>query len=118
MAQRTAGEVQEVDTARQAREETEALHSALRNIAEAVINDADVAVGDEEDAEEGGHVTRSRSPAIRATSVSPSRSKSPYARLRSPNRSPSPHARSRSVLFDILRSDPAVTGLSPFHYFP
>lgn len=85
----------ETDTARQAREETEAINQALRNIAEAVINDADQTRTEDEGEDE--HV-------VERKSVSPyrPRSLSPVARSRSPvlrNRSPSPRARSRSPAF-------------------
>lgn len=84
LGERTSYDLPETDTARQMRGETDALHEALRNIAEAVINDAD----DYED-EEG---RRSISP-TRARSVSPSaRARSPLLR----DRSKSPMARSRS----------------------
>ncbi|XP_076086637.1 uncharacterized protein LOC143057256 isoform X1 [Mytilus galloprovincialis] len=77
----------ETESSRQYREETDVIHEALRNIAEAVINDAD-----ELDAE-GGR---------RSVSPSRNRSMSPTARARSPilrNRSKSPMARSRSPAF-------------------
>ena len=84
----------ETDTARNAREETDAIHLALRNIAEAVINDADCTRLDEDGVEEVS-VQRSVSP-YRARSISPTgRTRSPVAR----NRSPSPMARSRSPAF-------------------
>lgn len=84
LGERTSYDLPETDTARQIRGETEALHDALRNIAEAVINDAD-----EFDGEEG---RRSISPS-RARSISPSaRARSPMLR----DRSKSPMARSRS----------------------
>jgi hypothetical protein len=54
----------------QVREETEAVHQALRNIAEAVINDADQTRIDEESAEESITLQRSISP-YRPRSISP-----------------------------------------------
>ena len=88
----------ETDTARQIREETEALHLALRNIAEAVINDADRGIDDDlQQTEAMKSGSRSGSP-MRARSTSP-RSRSPTFRQRSPNRSPSPRGRSRSPAF-------------------
>ena len=90
-----AYEVPETDTAREAREETEAVHLALRNIAEAVINDADQTRLDEEGGEESVSGPRSVSP-YRPRSISPTgRTRSPVHR----NRSPSPRARSRSPAF-------------------
>lgn len=78
-------DIPENEAARQYREETDTIHEALRNIAEAVINDAD-----EVDAE-----GRSSSP-YRARSTSPSaRARSPILR----NRSKSPGPRSRSPAF-------------------
>lgn len=85
----------ETDTARQVREETEALHLALRNIAEAVINDADQTRTDDEGGEDALPAPRSISP-YRPRSISPTaRAQSPLVR----NRSPSPRGRSRSPAF-------------------
>ena len=80
-----AYEVPETDTARQVREETEAVHLALRNIAEAVINDADQTRLDEDSVEEVVPVQRSVSP-YRPRSISPTgRTRSPIVRTRSPS---------------------------------
>ena len=90
-----AYEVPETDTAREAREETEAVHIALRNIAEAVINDADQTRLDEDGVEDAASVQRAASP-YRPRSISPTgRTRSPAVR----NRSPSPRTRSRSPAF-------------------
>ena len=80
-------DIPENEASRQYREETDTIHEALRNIAEAVINDAD-----ELEATDGA----------RSLSPSRNRSMSPSARARSPilrNRSKSPMARSRSPAF-------------------
>ena len=74
----------ETDTARAMRMETDAIHEALRNIAEAVINDAE---DGEYDGERSVSPTRARSTSPRARAKSPGlrdRSSSPYARSRSP----------------------------------
>lgn len=88
LGERENQELAETDTAKKIREDTDGLHQALRNIAEAVIGDAgeDLAERDDVDA----CLVRAPSP-TRARSSSPAiRSKSPTFRMHSPKRAPSP----------------------------
>lgn len=82
---------EEVESARQRRMETDSLHAALRDIAQAVINDADQSGTGEGDTSESPVMS---SP-FRPRSTSPGRPSSPTKRARSI----SPLGRSRSPAF-------------------
>lgn len=85
------GEMPENEAARQIREDTDVLHAALRDIAQAVINDAD-----HDDSGDGERLART----FRERSVSPSRPRSPRLQMKaSRTRSISPRGRSRSPAF-------------------
>ena len=83
---------EEVESARQRRMETDSLHAALRDIAQAVINDADQSVPGEGDISAESPIMNSP---FRPRSTSPGRSSSPTKRTRSI----SPLGRSRSPAF-------------------